>query len=71
MEHIATEPLTEREIEVLQLVATGTANREIGKALFITEQTVKAHLRHIMQKLEAKDRTQAVTIAVRRGIMPL
>jgi DNA-binding NarL/FixJ family response regulator len=70
-EHIATEPLTEGEIEVLQLVAAGTANREIGKALFITEQTVKAHLRHIMQKLEAKDRTQAVTIAVRRGIMPL
>ena len=70
-EHHMMQPLTLREIEILQLVAEGTANREIGNLLFITEQTVKAHLRHIMQKLDAHDRTQAVAIAVRRGMMQL
>ena len=63
--------LSEREVEVLQQVAAGNRNREIGSKLFIAEETVKAHIRHIMDKLGAKDRTESVTIAVRRGIIRL
>jgi DNA-binding NarL/FixJ family response regulator len=70
-EHMGEEPLSEREIEVLKQVAGGNGNREIGKMLAISEETVKVHLKHIMEKLGANDRTQAVTIAVRRGIMQL
>lgn len=70
-EHMGDEGLSEREIAVLKLVADGNRNREIGERLFITEETVKVHIRHIMEKLGAKDRTQAVAIAVRRGIMQL
>jgi DNA-binding NarL/FixJ family response regulator len=70
-EHLGDEGLSEREIGVLKLVAEGNRNREIGGRLFITEETVKVHLRHIMEKLGAKDRTQAVAIAVRRGIIQL
>lgn len=70
-EHMGDEGLSEREIAVLKLVADGNRNRDIGERLFITEETVKVHIRHIMEKLGAKDRTQAVAIAVRRGIIQL
>lgn len=68
-EHMGEEDLTSREIEVLQQVAAGYRNRDIGERLFISEETVKVHLRHIMEKLGARDRTQSVSIAVRRGII--
>ena len=70
-EHIADEPLTSREIDVLQHVASGNRNREIAEQLFISEETVKVHVKHIMEKLGARDRTAAVAIAVRRGIIQL
>ena len=70
-EHIADERLTEREIDVLQHVATGNRNRDIAERLFISEETVKVHVKHIMEKLGASDRTAAVAIAVRRGIIQL
>jgi DNA-binding NarL/FixJ family response regulator len=70
-EHLSDEALTAREIEVLQRVADGNRNREIGQQLFIAEDTVKRHRKTMMQKLNAKDRTQAITIAVRRGIIRL
>jgi DNA-binding NarL/FixJ family response regulator len=68
-EHLGQEDLTNREIQVLQQVVGGHRNRDIGENLFISEETVKVHLRHIMEKLGARDRTQAVAIAVRRGII--
>ena len=70
-EHMSDETLTEREIEVLRAVAGGNKNRDIAQKLFISEETVKVHIKHIMDKLGAADRTQAVTIAVRRGIIQL
>jgi DNA-binding NarL/FixJ family response regulator len=70
-EHLVDESLSEREIEVLRQVANGVRNRDIGTRLFITEATVKAHIKHIMEKLGASDRTEAVTIAVRRGVIHL
>jgi DNA-binding NarL/FixJ family response regulator len=70
-EHLGEEALTEREIEVLQHVAGGNRNRDIAGRLFISEETVKVHIKHIMEKLGATDRTQAVAIAVRRGIIQL
>ncbi len=70
-EHLGEETLTAREIEVLRCVAEGKRNREIGEKLFITEETVKVHVKHIMDKLYAADRTQAVAIALRRGIIQL
>jgi DNA-binding NarL/FixJ family response regulator len=70
-EHMSDEALTGREIEVLQKVAGGNRNRDIAELLFISEETVKVHLKHIMDKLGAKDRTQAIAIAVRRGIIQL
>jgi DNA-binding NarL/FixJ family response regulator len=63
--------LTAREIEVLQLVAAGNRNRDVAEKLSVGEETVKSHLSHIMQKLNASDRTQAVAIGVRRGIIQL
>ena len=63
------EPLTDREIKVLQLVAEGLSNSEIGKQLFLGEQTVKKHLRHVLQKLHLNNRVQAAVYAVRRGIV--
>jgi DNA-binding NarL/FixJ family response regulator len=68
-EHLGDESLTPREIEVLALVASGNRNREIGARLFISEETVKVHVKHVMEKLGAGDRTQAVAIAIRRGII--
>ena len=70
-EHFGDETLTERETEVLRRVAGGNRNRDIAEQLFISEETVKVHLKHIMEKLDAADRTQAVAIAVRRGIIQL
>jgi DNA-binding NarL/FixJ family response regulator len=65
------ERLSAREIEVLTMVAQGASNKEIGRQLHISEATVKTHLVHIFEKLGVNDRTQAVTVAVQRGIMPL
>jgi DNA-binding NarL/FixJ family response regulator len=70
-EHISDESLTEREVEVLREIAGGNRNRDIAEKLFITEETVKVHIKHIMEKLAANDRTQAVAIGVRRGIIHL
>jgi DNA-binding NarL/FixJ family response regulator len=70
-EHIGEDTLSAREVEVLALVAAGNRNRAIGEQLRISEETVKVHLRHICDKLGAKDRTQAIAIAVRRGIIRL
>jgi DNA-binding NarL/FixJ family response regulator len=70
-EHLADEMLTEREIEVLRHVSGGNRNRDIAERLFISEETVKVHIRHIMEKLGASDRTEAIAIAVRRGIVQL
>lgn len=69
--YLADQPLTLRESEILKYVATGNGNQDIGKLLFISEQTVKAHLRHIMDKLGASDRAHSVAIAVRRGFLEL
>src|SRR3984957_16035432 len=70
-EHFSDEAITEREIEVLQQIAGGNRNRDIAEKLFISEETVKVHIKHIMEKLGASDRTQAVALAVRRGIIHL
>jgi DNA-binding NarL/FixJ family response regulator len=70
-EHLGEEPLSKREIEVLEKVAGGNRNIDIAVRLFISEETVKGHLKHIMEKLGARDRTEAVAIAVRRGIIHL
>lgn len=70
-EHLGEEALTPRELEVLQHLAGGNRNRDIAARLSITEETVKVHVKHIMEKLAAKDRTEAVAIALRRGIIQL
>jgi DNA-binding NarL/FixJ family response regulator len=70
-EHLSDESLTPREVGVLRHVAGGNRNRDIAERLFISEETVKVHIKHIMEKLGASDRTQAVAIAVRRGIIQL
>jgi DNA-binding NarL/FixJ family response regulator len=70
-EHMSDDQLTAREVEVLEQVAGGNRNRDIAELLRISEETVKVHLKHIMDKLGAKDRTQAIAIAVRRGIIRL
>jgi len=70
-EHMSDEELTGREIDVLRHIAGGNRNRDIAEQLFISEETVKVHIKHIMEKLGASDRTQAVAIGVRRGIIQL
>jgi DNA-binding NarL/FixJ family response regulator len=70
-QHVGEHALTAREVEVLQALVDGGGNRDIAKSLFISEETVKVHIKHIMEKLGAADRTEAVTIAVRRGIIEL
>lgn len=70
-EHYGDEGLTDREIEVLRYVAEGNRNRDIAEKLFISEETVKVHIKHVMEKLGASDRTQAVAIGVRRGFIQL
>ena len=69
--HVADEVLSEREIEVLQCVAAGKSNKQIATELEISEGTVKTHMKSILPKLEASDRTHAVTIALKRGILDL
>jgi two-component system NarL family response regulator len=68
---LSSEPLTGRELDVLTLLADGMSNKEIGARLFITETTVKAHLRAIFSKLDVLSRTEAVTAANRRGLIQL
>lgn len=70
-QHVADDPLTEREVDILRLVASGKANKEIAWALSISEDTVKAHMKNIFAKLYVGDRTQAVTAALKRGIIAL
>jgi DNA-binding NarL/FixJ family response regulator len=70
-EHLSDEALTSREVEVLREVAGGNRNRDIAERLFISEETVKVHVKHVMEKLGASDRTEAVAIAIRRGIIQL
>ncbi|MGE3490013.1 MAG: response regulator [Vicinamibacterales bacterium] len=70
-EHLSDEHLTDREIDVLRQVAGGNRNRDVAELLAISEETVKVHVKHIMEKLGASDRTAAVSIAVRRGIIQL
>jgi DNA-binding NarL/FixJ family response regulator len=70
-EHMGEEELSAREVEVLGLVANGQGNRYIGEQLYISEATVKVHLKHILKKLGASDRTHAVALAQRRGIIRL
>lgn len=69
--HLGASLLSEREIEVLRCAAGGNANKRIASELAISEETVKAHMRSILAKLDANDRTHAVTIALRRGILAL
>jgi DNA-binding NarL/FixJ family response regulator len=70
-DHFSEESLSQREIDVLRHVAEGNRNRDIAERLFISEETVKVHLKHILGKLGASDRTQAVAIGARRGIIHL
>jgi DNA-binding NarL/FixJ family response regulator len=70
-EHVTDEMLTAREIEILKSAAAGNANKRIASQLGITEDTVKAHMKSVLAKLDANDRTHAVTIALKRGIIEL
>jgi len=70
-EHATENALTPREIDVLRSIAAGNANKEIGARLALTEATVKSHVQNILAKLGANDRTHAVTIALKRGIIDL
>jgi DNA-binding NarL/FixJ family response regulator len=68
LKELEQEP-TAREIEVLQLIAEGLVNRDIGKMLFLSEETVKSHVRHLLAKLQARSRAHAVAIGFRRGLL--
>lgn len=70
-EHASDDVLTPREVDVLRLVAGGNANKEVGAKLSLTEETVKSHMRNILAKLGANDRTHAVAIGLKRGIIEL
>jgi DNA-binding NarL/FixJ family response regulator len=70
-EHAADDELSEREIEVLRLIAAGNSNKQIADALFVAEATIKSRVTNILSKLCANDRAHAVTIALRRGIIAL
>jgi DNA-binding NarL/FixJ family response regulator len=70
-EHMGEESLSKREVDVLQKIAGGNRNGDIAALLFISEETVKGHVKHIMEKLGASDRTEAVAIGLRRGIIQL
>jgi len=71
IEHLGDETLSKREVEVLEKVAGGNRNSDIAALLFISEETVKGHIKHIMEKLGASDRTEAVAVGIRRGIIHL
>lgn len=70
-EHMGSEKLSERELQVLKEIAAGKRNKEIGAELSIAEDTVKMHVKNILEKLQVNDRTEAVTVALRRGILHL
>ena len=70
-EHCTDDTLTPRETDVLRLIAAGNANKEIGSQLGLTEETIKSHVKNILGKLDANDRTHAVTIALKRGVIDL
>jgi DNA-binding NarL/FixJ family response regulator len=70
-EHTGEEGLTPKEVDVLQLIAAGNANKEIAAQLSVTEETVKSRVKNILEKLGANDRTHAVTIGLKRGIIDL
>jgi two-component system, NarL family, response regulator len=70
-EHVTADALSAREIEVLRRVARGAANKEVAFQLNLSEETIKVHMKHILEKLNATDRTGAVTIALSRGIIDL
>jgi DNA-binding NarL/FixJ family response regulator len=70
-EHLASEKLSQRELQVLREMAAGKRNKEIGASLAIAEDTVKMHVKNILEKLQVNDRTEAVTVALRRGILHL
>lgn len=69
--HVGDESLTEREISILRLVAIGKANKQVASELGLSEETIKGHLKSIFAKLDVADRTHAVTVAARRGIIEL
>jgi two-component system, NarL family, response regulator len=71
LERMASSELSDRELEVLQLITTGKSTQAVSKALNITERTVNFHINHILSKLGVEDRTQAVIVALRRGIVSL
>jgi DNA-binding NarL/FixJ family response regulator len=68
LQELEQEP-TQREIEVLQLISDGLVNREIGTRLFLSEETVKSHVRHLLAKLQARSRAHAVAVGFRRGLI--
>jgi DNA-binding NarL/FixJ family response regulator len=70
-EHLGEEDLTAREREVLTLIRDGYKNKQIADQLTISENTVNFHIKNVVDKLGAKDRTHAVTIAIRRGLLPI
>jgi two-component system NarL family response regulator len=70
-ERLAHRSLTSRELEVLKMVAKGMGNKEIAASLSIAEVTVKLHVSHVLEKLNVKDRTEAATVALKRGIISL
>jgi len=63
------QPPSPRELEVLQLIADGLVNREIGGKLYLSEETVKSHVRHLLAKLQARSRAHAVAVGLRRGLI--
>lgn len=69
--HIRADDLSAREADILQLISEGNSNREVGRVIAVTEETVKAHMTTILAKLKAKDRTHAVAIAIKRGIIEI
>jgi DNA-binding NarL/FixJ family response regulator len=68
LQQLEQEP-TMREIEVLQLISDGLVNREIGQRLYLSEETVKSHVRHLLAKLQARSRAHAVAVGFRRGLI--
>jgi DNA-binding NarL/FixJ family response regulator len=70
-EHVADDELTSRECDVLRLVAIGNANKEVAARMGISEETVKTHMKNVLTKLGARDRTHAVVVALKRGIIDI
>ena len=68
LQELEQEP-TAREIEVLQLISDGLVNREIGERLYLSEETVKSHVRHLLAKLQSRSRAHAVAVGFRRGLI--